>query len=140
MVNLEVFRDKDDTQLSVSKYYEPKDKDLLDLLSRLYENNLQCEFSIHWIQTVPHKSKQLGKDGNIVWLDLGVHKTCTLSIKINHDVDGPINKTPIGDIAVHPRKTIKLWNIGYERIQRIIMEVITPPNSGDDFVGNGSHE
>jgi len=121
MVNLDIYSDIYKENLEVSKYYNPKDKDVFDLLSRLYRNNLRCEFEIHWIQDAPLKVKQRDKHGNIIWLDLGKHKTCTLTIYTD-------------------KKVYDLQDISYINIQRIISEVIEPSNDGDLFVGNGSHE
>ena len=121
MVNLEIYSDVHKENLQVSRYYNPKDKDLFDLLSRLYKSNLRCEFNIHWIQDAPLKMKQRGKDGNIIWLNLGTHKVCTLTICTDE-------------------KVYDLIGVSFLTIERIIADVIESPNSGDDFVGNGSHE
>lgn len=121
MVNLEIYSDLDRWNLKVSKYYNPKDKELLELFSRLYRTNIICEFNIHRIENTPLRSKQKDKDGNIIWLDLGMHETCTLTITTD-------------------KKVYDLINISYKQVQRIILDVIEPSNDGDLFVGNGSHE
>lgn len=121
MVNLEIYSDLYRENLKVSKYYNPKDKDLLELFSRLYTTNLICEFNIHLIENTPLTMKQRGKDGSIIWLDLGTHETCTLTITTD-------------------KKVYDLINVSYKQVQRIILDVIESSNDGDLFVGNGSHE
>lgn len=121
MVNLEIYSDLHKENLQVSNYFDPKDKYLFDLFSRLYTTNLRCEFNIHWIQDSPHTMKQRGKDGNIIWIDLGTHKTCTLTIYTD-------------------KKVYDLIGVSYKQVERIILDVLEKYNDGDSFVGNGSHE